>query len=206
MNELGHGAHANEALRRRFSVEGTAQGGPMLTMASDLFPTFPMSDDQLDSELHWLTDSKLAGGFVTRAADAGNQSGVGLLNPTGSGVIMVLQQVSIWGGAVDAIVVQIGTAATQTAASAGYLRDSRGWTTTPVRSVGQVVAHLGAFTTHLGRLQLPAANTMVDWDRPVVLIPGQRVLFATASVNITLSGSFAWRERPAAPYEQLVAG
>lgn len=199
MNELTEIGALNSALARRYG----AQSPLIHTMASDAFPVVPVSDSQLDPELHWLAGSRLCSAHITSAADVANQSSVGLRNPSGSGVIAVIERIDLFTGAAATCIITMATITAPTGSQQGFFRDGRGWPATPLRASCDVVSLAGAFSSTLGRVRISnVTDQQYTHLVSYILNPGERLTIAPLGVNTAIDGTFYWRERRIVSQEQ----
>lgn len=190
MNEPTTVGPLNEVLRRRYGVPG--QVGPILTIASDLFPSVDVSDDGIAPELAVYAGVKLCIGGAFDAADAALSSMVQIRNPTGSGVLAVVDRAHVAPGSSGQIqLVFFGTTAADVETQ-GFLRDTR--------AVGRAAALTGPRTAAAAGSQI-AVYTIASTGQdlltgfPIVLQPGQGIRFERTTINISLTVTFTWRER-----------
>lgn len=193
MNEPTEIGAVNEGLRLRYGVQGGP--GPILTFATDGFPVVQVGDGEMDAELRWLSQSKLCAVAVTRAADAGNQSAVQLVNPAGSGMIAVFTAIYLRLDTADDIFVTMAAAA-GAGSTRGFFRDGRGWPATPARTACIGGTGVGAFSQTLGILRhQPTTDQLLEHREEYVVTPGEVLTFASSAVNRAINATLYWRER-----------
>lgn len=196
-----------ERLRRRFQIAG--QDIVIPELAGQLVPVLVMEADP--PEWLVLSGTRLVGGSMSIGGVAGEQSLNQLFNPAGSGIIAVITNVAYRIGAADAspaIWKRHDTALTTAVADFAF-RDTRLGITAPVCQMrtGSSVPAVGtpfgrAFTNGAAH---GTASTYFFYDEPIVLTPGRGVLLETSGANQTLTSSFFWKERPAAPWELQIS-
>lgn len=201
MNELSWGSPTNEALRRRFGVEGTAQGGPVLTMGSDIFPTFPVGISSLDADCQHLAGYRLGAQQLAVTPTAGQTGSILLANPASSGTLITIDEIRIRISTANDVIVSIGGAApgAPVAAATGVPRDSRrnGQGTT-----GRLLSHSNPASTGTALFTLRGLSTEdTVLNQPFVLAPLSFLMLVAGAVTVTLQASFAWRERTAMAWE-----
>jgi hypothetical protein len=198
LNQLTEGGGLNEALSRRYGI----QGPPSQVMASEVFPIVPISDEMMDPELHFLAGSRLAGGFAALTADPVELPHVGLVNPASSGVIaacsLLIASASVLGRVVLTVARPLPAGLTLTT---GAFRDSRNTLgglpscrLATLRSPG--VTEGGVVYS----FQLDATDREVRV--PVVLQENSALLLSTvAATEALLQVSLVWRERRVGSWE-----
>lgn len=190
MNEPTTVGPLNEILRRRYGVPG--QVGPILTLASDLFPFVNLSDDAIAPDIATYAGQKLCIGGATDVGDVANSSQVQIRNPAGSGVLVVVNRAFVRPSTAMIVqLVQFGTTAAD-AETQGFLRDTR--------SSGRAAAVTGPRTASAAASPIAQFAMGTDglemWTPfPFVLQPGQGLRFEGVTNNVALTVSWNWRER-----------
>lgn len=196
MNEPTTIGGINELLRRRFGVPG--QSGPVLSIASDLFPVLHVGDRFMDADLARLAGTYLCEGARTDVAAAANNSSVQLYNPTGSGVVGVLEYVGVTlgaGGLIDLF--YLGAPFVSDATALGYTRD--------LSQNRRTVLTLGDRTYVPGVTpvaQISGTGSLQEIPlTPIVVPPGTGIQVTANPVNNLIRGLFRWRERALQSWE-----
>lgn len=153
---------------------------------------------QQDADLRYLLAERLAGGWTTAAAAAGQQSFAALRNPSGSGVLAVLESLTLPTAGLQ-FDFGIADAAGAPTSPAPQLRDGRfGVARVPscviTQGTGLAIATSGGLTV------VPAATEgyqRMAW----VIPPGLAFYVRCGTVNTAFSASFLWRERGYQPGE-----
>lgn len=152
-------------------------------------------------EWAYLRAERLCQGFTSEAADVANFSNCQLMNPAGSGMLVVVERIWIVAVVVTSFNVEHTTVATTTLQTGqSHPRDSRYLPLTAI--VAQVrhgvsAAALGTPVNQIRILQGDSKEDVVGY----VLSPGNSILVRPSAINLGLNVSFAWRERKAYPGE-----
>lgn len=173
------------------------EGAPSPQLSPDLQAVLVLENDR--PEFKFLGGETLGMGFGDAAAGAANYSHVGLINPVGSGVLVVVERVLLAltaAGSIGQIGLQaIGATAWSTAHA--YMRDTRGY---PASGSGQTSALTGTFVgadlgaAHGYLWQQPLGANRIDLD--MVLSPGFVALVRPGTVNQRCVATWFFRERP----------
>lgn len=157
-------------------------------------------------EWAYLRREVLFGWEGSPAAVAGEFSGAALVNPAGSGTIVVVERIHAHAGATFATYLSYVTEAVVTATFAAgalpVLRDSRN-----LNVPGRARFFTGSDPGFLATRQLEnifvAANTLTPFSTglPFVLTPGYGLVVQAGAVNNAFAVSFGYRERTAFPGE-----
>jgi len=200
-NELLGGEGVNLILSKRFQIQGAA--APF--MASEMFPNITLENDR--PEWGFLAGTRIAGSTATLGGTAAENSQVGVRNPAGSNVIIVVTRASLGNAhsAAAALQLRIGLSPTVDADTLPAPRDTR-WGSLNANTVGLVFVRSGAL---LGRplMQFTSNATfnLHDLQGPWVLGPGGFLLGAQVTVNRAMNASYEWYERAAKPGELQAA-
>lgn len=156
-------------------------------------------------EWNYLRGERLVGAAVTNGAVVGERSGAAILNPTGSGTLIVIEHAYCNCGANEAFFLcratqaQItGTYARAPGGGVEYLRDTRFSLPGANEAAGQL--YLGADPAQVGllisRVSVLANTTVFLPGTPFVLSPGHGVAIEGATANVANGTGFVWREQP----------
>jgi len=196
MNEPTTIGGINELLRRRFGVPG--QSGPVLSIASDLFPVLHVGDRFMDADLARLAGTYLCEGARSDAALAANNSSVQLYNPASSGVVAVLEYVGVTlgaGGLIDFY--YLGAPFVSDATAQGFTRDlnqnRRSVLTLGDRSYVPGVSPVAQLSGTAALQEVPLT--------PIVIPPGTGIQVTANTVNVLCRALFRWRERALQSWE-----
>jgi len=192
------GAGLNQALSRRFGV----QGAPSPNVASEVFPTVPMEGPSAAPEFAYLRQSRLCEGWGEDAAGAGARSAVQLINPSGSGVLGIVDRLFIvndQASAVKGYIWGLKRSTTTDAAAAAYPRDTRIPTATTLLVGARTAAHAGDDDM---KVYVPASETRI-FHGPWILHPGNHLYVQGAEDNLGVWAGFWWEERAATEGELL---
>lgn len=199
MNEPTTIGSLNEALRRRYGVPG--QSGPIITLASDLFPVVDLGDTTIDPSIAVYAGLKLCFGGAVDAADAALVSQVGIRNPLGSGVLAIVTDSHVGVGASGTInIVRFDTTPFDVETT-GFTRDlrlSRGACLTGPRTAAPAATPLGVYRAGSSGIEMRTGF-------PLILPPGKGIRWEGGGVNNSLSATFAWVERRLESWELALA-
>lgn len=203
-----------------FRKLGVVKGDDIVSeVHRQIFPVIVVEGDRPEHKL--LAGERLAWGQFLKAAVVGQQGYVGLRNPAGSGIVVVVERID--GIRVEFSRFYIGLLrgeADWTLASTEQPRDTRiqaGATfgVSAPNITGQivhgdsslisapfVVAEFGAGSSSAG-----LNSTNLGWTTDIVLAPGDTVVVFISNgsggggVNVAFQASFCWRERATEPGE-----
>lgn len=182
---------------------GISEGAPAPSLAPDIFASIILESDR--PEFHFLAGQRLAIGARSEAAGgAGTYSGVALINPSGSNLVVVLTRVWNSVGTSRRVNIRLGSdySGFTTAGSLRALVDTRfgvAATTKPAGLIGGQASASPAGPNVGG--QYTFNNVGMQFDVPIVLAPGTFVHFSDATANEAMYLNFAWRERVMEPSE-----
>lgn len=183
-------------------VGGIIGPGSMVSEAiGELFPMLEVETNK--AELQALSGSGIAWGSVTSPPNAVENSRVQLFNPLASGKVVTLTSINMRssGAATDTVYGILGVALTNLSAVSRF-RDSRfGTTLAPVAELRQDTNVGGTPATFRDRSSTSEYTKIDNIDGIVVLTPGFGLVISALSVNVSVLGSFIWRERVAEPSE-----
>jgi len=172
-------------------------GAPAPVSATDIFPMLALEVDR--PEWHFLGGERLCQMRWQDAAVAANFSSVGLRNPEGSGVLIVVESITMWFAANAQAYIGVRANTTIDASYPGRSRDTRN---AAANAVGLLVERTQATapayqTSHVVAL----ASTLVRDDTPWILTPGYELMTWPAAQNVAQTTTFNWRERHLEPSE-----
>lgn len=191
-NEMTDGSDLNQVLTRRFGI----QGAPSPNMASEFFPNIVLEAERpewgfLSGERHYSINGADAAGGV------GVYSHLHLFNPSGSGIIAVIEKVIMRALTTQDVLIY-GWCNTNANDGASYARslDSREVTR---RSACQMGTFTGVASVNriLGEWSPPLADDSLPMCQGIVLGPGSEFIVRPTTDNIGLQGMIQWRERAA---------
>lgn len=161
-------------------------------------------------EWAYLRHERLAASATFGAAVVAEFAAVGVLNPVGSGMLVVVEAISVSNGAAAGqyLIKQATSAvvlATLAVTTTGFVRDRRWMDSASFLPRAQsltgtdVAAIVG--TTHEemrvgANVSAPAVVCV-----PIVIPPGHAVIVNNTATNVGFTASIAWRERQAYPSE-----
>ncbi len=178
----------------------TGSIGPGSRVSESITELFPMIDvENLPPELLVLAGWAAAFRSTSVNSAAGDESASQLFNPAGSGKLMVLTKAYIRTSA-DSVVHFVMTH-TELANSNGFgvLRDNRAGDVVSNSASGNTRIETGLLINPGGTIFVPANGTVIleDVNGLAILTPGDGWSIGTASLNLTLTASYFWRERTA---------
>lgn len=198
-NEMDAGGPINRILEKRFGV----QSAPAPYLASELFPFY---DPLGDIQNLFLGNIRACHGYLSElAGGAGTYAEVGLVNPSGSGILVVVRKFRI--RASGAQNVTWGSAGTLQAINVfGYPRDFR-FQLSARTQAGIYGRNTGVSSTLTYSMGSRAVGTTADSevDDEIVLGPGTQLSVLSGQANNSLTVSFDWEERAATEGELLDA-
>jgi len=190
-------ARPDGLLRRLFSIKGG--GSLMPETLGDLFPVLEI--ENLPIELRRLSAWEMGAGGISRTAGVGETVGTQLLNPAGSGKIIV--PTTVWYTLSAASLVFFGyTAVALATAVVGRQRDTREGVT--ARTAGILRSGVDPAAPVGAALFRTIANTTIQFHDPdglAVLAPGTSLLIVPTGTNLRADTGWFWRERTAEPSE-----
>lgn len=194
MNETRYIGATNLALSRRFDVP---EPGPIGTAGSDIFPTFPISFDQLDADCYHLAGYRLASMTAVVTPTVGQTAAILLANPLDSGVLITCDRIGVCQSvAGDPLVSVLALApAAPVTTVPGVFRDTR---RINQGSTGRLLTYSNPASTGstlLRRRVIAAEEEQIEG--PWVLTEGTCLMVRADAVTLTLVGNFSWRERAA---------
>jgi len=191
-NEMTEGAALNQALSKRFGVQGAAAPN----IASELFPMVPMEGPTAPPEYGFLRNELAYQSFLALAATVAVKSHVGLDNGSGSGILAVVDRIELINldSNPQAFLIgqDIGTV-TKDTTSRGYPRDRRAGAS---NTSGLISWTRAATSIHAYELYYPVtANGRVIVEGPWIMGPGSILWASSAADNQDCYAAFFWRER-----------
>lgn len=198
MNELTEAGPLNEALARRWGIQGRS----VHTMASDLFPVVSIDDERMDAALLLFAGVHLCSGFSNDpAAGATFTSHVMLQNPFNSGVVATMMALDILvdaGGSDVLICANRGIVTAPDSSAKGFVRDARRGLGISIGRSALDVSNISADGATVGEsiliIQAPP-DTFVQYPWRFVLPPGSQVVVRPADLNTAIRCNFHWLER-----------
>jgi hypothetical protein len=199
-----------------FRKLGVVKGDDIVSeVHRQIFPVIVVEDDRPEHKL--LAGERLAWGQNLTAAIAAITSFVGLRNPLGSELVLVVESVrGIRAATGQRCYLGLARGPTVTQASTEQPRDTRlqptgAFGTAAPNIAGQIVSArsdtIVVTPFVVAEIGESALNASALWQEPVILQPGD-VLFVWPSngnggneLNAAIQGSFTWRERPTEPGE-----
>jgi len=198
-NELRRGPWSNAVS----NALGDTKGGGLERYGETMQPVL---DLWRLPEWAFLRRERLCAIVRTEGAVAGEFSGAGIVNPAGSGAIVVLEGASA--DAAGVLIFQMQTlaefqAATLATVTKGNVRDRR-WVDLAATTIANVVGGSDA-AAGLGltiEQRRSSGNMTLSFESlPIVLPPGFGVVLMCLTVLTAATFNFSWRERNALPGE-----
>jgi len=187
-------------LSRYFAIRGA--GSPAPTLAPEIAPSFDVN--QMDDPPQFYTrGEKIAGGAGSVVAVAAQHAYIQVINPVGSGQLVILDAVMASSAASAAAAIFSSGSFAPTNNLGASMRDSR-WVNLPVATVsgGTQVAPL----ITAGHVYRYVSNADPKYEsQQIVLPPGTAFVVASLVVNNALTVGFTWRERTL-PNEEIATG
>jgi hypothetical protein len=171
----------------------------------------PVLDLWRQPEWAFLRGEALVSVGVGVNAVAAENGFAAIINPAGSGMLIVVEEAGIDAGGLAASTVlnvqgntEAVIAATLTTVVTGNVRDTRNFATTGTyaRGVIRTGTDAGAVGVSLESVRQPAGNMVyARVSVPNVLHPGFGFVIGLGTVNTAFTANFKWRERRAFPAE-----
>jgi hypothetical protein len=183
-------ARYNRLLSRLTSTRGE----PLEGLAPELIPILLLEGPAADPRYASLAEDRMAAGFSFLAASAGNFGVSKIANPAGSGILILLELVSVQlsAGNADIFTTSLGEAGFSAPLTTVGFRDAR------VRGAAPA-AHLvnqNNVSQTGGRFyRIPGPTVGREVALPFVIPPGFEVGICNDTVNASSNHSYAWRER-----------
>lgn len=182
-------------IRRLFALRESSA----LELIPDVMPVAPVLDSSDPIALAARRERE-ASGYIAVAGTAAQWNHLALLNPAGSGVIVVAGV--RWVGTLNGM--QAGLAEEATIAALGNLIGNKGWkdsrlllTTSPVAQLKQGTT--GGISIGASSLSTTLASDGTGFLERVILTPGRALVLDSLGVNEAAKAIFTWTERLAAP-------
>lgn len=169
-----------------------SEGAPSPSLATDIFPMIALEVDR--PEWAFLGGERLCSMTWFDGATASNYSALGLRNPAGSGVLVVLEAVNTEELSVG-LYFGLRSNSTIDASFPGRCRDSRMAAQNSVAEVVQV--------TQVAQPAYPYgwAKQFDVKDQPWIISPGYELMIWPAGLDVGIRLGLSWRERPLLPSE-----
>jgi len=177
-------------------VGGLLGGGSKVT--ESLSELFPMVDvENLPAELLLLAGWRTAFTTKTVPATAGQTSRIGIFNPAGSGLIVVVSDVYLDADQATVVAYTLATTALTVDSFSGAPRDGRDGVV--VNTGAKVSQQSTGNTVQRGRIILTQQETTHHTAKNglAVLGPGTGFEYGTDIDNVNLNATIFWRERAA---------
>lgn len=193
----------NQFLQRRLNI--TDSPAPAGTLAPEVMPVLQVAPPSQDDD--FLRGVRRCGGATGIAALAANFSIITLFNPTGSGILVLVDELILNSGSAGTNIecyierVQLPTMATQGSA----VRDSR-WglgatRTAAILAGGQTATAPNIAWIWFGRFAQSGIFPPSSYNIGAVLTPGSMLILYPSLVNVAINATIFWRERIAQPSE-----
>jgi len=192
MGRVQTGRH-DGLIRRLFSIKGS--GSLMAETLGDAFPVLQLEGGPI--ELHKLAGWELGMGGATTTSAVGETNACQLLNPAGSGKIVIPTGMHINMGASGTAFLGV-TDVVLAVATVGRQRDTREGI---LAQTAAIIRHGVDATPPVGavriRVEGATAQFFEDQEGLAVLAPGTALTFVSTATNVLLNSGFFWRERTA---------
>lgn len=184
---------------------------PAAQLATEIFPQLVLETQR--PEWEFLGGSKLCQGAVSTGAVVGQQGHHKLLNPFGSGTLVILERVTF--GAFSSREVVAGTSGSGTLANGPFqtaVRDARFgpltiWPAAVPQTAAQLFTANAVGSAHVNECFRAQNVVLADLPvTPVILVPGTAYVVTNVTLNSTCSVTWQWRERVLQPDEVLGGG
>jgi hypothetical protein len=184
----------NRYLQKLCSIKG---GPPSPQLASEIAPTFDVEKPAVESR-YLLGWNRFGFGLQILGA-VGNPSQIRLRNPTGSGVIAVIESIIVYQSPNDRIqLTYTATAADLVAQTVIPLDGRSGTSSSSVRvsnSNAAATAGLAVYQDIAGISASPPQQVLVTENQEISIAPGFAWGAQTVAANISLTANVIWRER-----------
>ena len=179
-------------------------GSKVSEVITELFPTIDL--ENVPAELLVLGGTAIAFRGTDVAAGAGLSNASQLSNPIGSGKIITVTQVLIHVASTTNVVFTLAHGLLTSSNGFGEFRDSRNSPGAPSAAVGNTRIQTGATVNPGFELRVGSGGSfsLRDNNDIAVLLPGDQLTVAIATVQQTLTVAYFWRERPAEQSELKV--
>jgi len=181
------------------------EGAPAPQLAGDVVPSIILENDR--PEFHFLGNSRLCGGGLYRAGQAGFYNKVALSNPAGSGVLCIVERFDVFASTNGQIDMMGVDAVSLVGSQNGYLFDTRyggnAWSLSTFPTC-QITFEETAFAGYGVNVQVyrNTANTTMTIDKPnIILGPGTGIMLENQIVANAMGVNLWWRERALEPSE-----
>lgn len=181
----------NRFLQKVLSMKG---GPPAPQLATEIGLNIEMFQAD-DLDYRWTAQIRSFANLLTSPAVAAQLSAARLFNPVTSGVVIVLEKITIAGGGNDVTVTRGPFPGANLAAPvSGANRDARivGGSAAQL-SVSSAAATTGANIWLAGAVA--TADVILDEHQEIAVVPGDQVTVWGLVVNAQIRATFFWRER-----------
>lgn len=172
-------------------------GPPAPTSATDVFPTLTLESDR--PEWHFLAGSRIAAATTVDAAVAGQYSHAGIVNPAGSGTLVIVRLITAYPTGTCELVFGISAATTPDAYTSSVKLDTRSWGTSHAPTTKSwIYTNAGAISADQFASVAGAASANYALTPPlgIVLSPGYQTFIRPSVVNIGIRAGWLFYERP----------
>jgi len=180
----------NKGLQKFFSMKGRAVTPQLAGEIMTVLPLFWGVSER------FLEGWERFGALFNQAGVAGQNSTARLRNPTGSGVIVVVEKLSFASATSQSASLEYGANVDLSPILTSVALDLR------TRPVSTAVGSSGNNAPSFNFFALPNIQAGVTFDyilfeeQELTILPGTSVSIRTSAANVTLQGNFIWRERP----------
>jgi hypothetical protein len=188
-------------LQRLFSMKGDA---PVTDVAAEIVAVVDAQGSRLDD--YYLADERLCSGLASIPANVGFRSELEVLNPAGSGILVVVERAYVTAGPTT-VAVRLSTSPPFDIVA--QLSTTKFWRDTRIGagSVGagapaaQVLSDNTRVVVAAGVVLFVNTTNQGNFDLPYVLAPGSGLTIEPNADNLAMTATFHWRERPFEPSE-----
>jgi hypothetical protein len=182
----------NRLFQKLFAIKGSAN---ITEVGAEILPVIIL---RLGVEARYLEQWERFTVFFSTPAVAGQTGAARIRNPAGSNVIAVFEKINVSVGAADTFCrLELGpTAADLGTLGQGNRLDPRGRAAT-----GLIISSSGTGVTLANTIEGAGVATGISYDyigtedQEIPLLPGDAIQVRTTTLNISMSGTFVWRER-----------
>lgn len=189
----GYTYRYSQLLKRLLEAKG---GEPIPELAQELVAALILENDR--AEYGHLADEEIASADLTIAAGgAGNRSQIGVGNPAGSGILVVVEAITnvFQNGAAGPLTVRGMAMSVAHTDTKGTFRDSRKRSFTSGVTGANVISKNNAGVSGNALFRITQLTTIYSRNGLLVISPGFGVWLDTGTDNQSLDASIHWRER-----------